>query len=226
MPPVAKIVPHSMTVHGDTRIDNYFWLRDRKDPDTIAYLEAENAYTKEKMQHTEALQATLYGEMLGRIQQTDLSVPVKRDEYFYYTRTEEGKQYSIHCRKKGSAQTLEAAPEEVLLDSNALAEGHKYFRLGAFAVSPDHRLLAYSVDFEGNEMYTVRVMDLDTGELLPDEIPNTAYTLEWANDNATFFYTVLDEALRPYKVFRHTLGVTEDPLVHHETDERFTVAVS
>ncbi len=102
MPPVAKIVPHSMTVHGDTRIDNYFWLRDRQDPDTIAYLEAENAYTKEKLQHTEALQATLYAEMLGRIQQTDLSVPVKRDEYFYYTRTEEGKQYAIHCRKKGA----------------------------------------------------------------------------------------------------------------------------
>ena len=160
MPPVAKIVPHSMTVHGDTRVDNYFWLRDKKDPDTIAYLEAENRYLREKMQHTEALQASLYGEMLGRIQQTDLSVPVKRDEYFYYTRTEEGKQYAIHCRKKGSAQTFEAAPEEVLLDSNALAEGHKYFRLGAFVASPDHRLLAYSVDFEGNEMYTVRVKNL------------------------------------------------------------------
>ena len=101
MPPVAKIVPHSMTVHGDTRIDNYFWLRDRKDPDTIAYLEAENAYTEAKMKHTEALQAKLYAEMLGRIKQTDLSVPVKRDDYFYYTRTEEGKQYAIYCRKKG-----------------------------------------------------------------------------------------------------------------------------
>ena len=215
-----------MTVHGDTRIDNYFWLRDRKDADTIAYLEAENQYLREKMQHTEALQASLYGEMLGRIQQTDLSVPVKRDEYFYYTRTEEGKQYAIHCRKKGSAQTLEAAPEEVLLDSNALAEGHKYFRLGAFVASPDHRLLAYSVDFEGNEMFTVRVKNLDTGELLPDEIPNTSYTLEWAADNATFFYTVLDEALRPYKVFRHRLGVQEDSLIYHEPDERFTLDLS
>lgn len=215
-----------MTVHGDTRVDHYFWLRDRKDPGTIAYLEAENRYTKEKLQHTEALQAALYAEMLGRIQQTDLSVPVKRDEYFYYTRTEEGKQYAIHCRKKGSAQTFPAAPEEVLLDCNLLAEGHKYFRLGAFITSPNHRLLAYSVDFEGNEMYTVRVKNLDTGELLSDQIPNTSYTLEWAHDNATFFYTVLDEALRPYKVFRHALGVKEDPLIYHEPDERFTLSLS
>jgi len=220
MPPVAKIVPHSMTVHGDTRVDNYFWLRDRQDPDTIAYLEAENRYTKEKLQHTEALQAALYAEMLGRIQQTDLSVPVKRDEYFYYTRTEEGKQYAIHCRKKG------AGPDEVLLDCNLLAEGHKYFRLGAFIASPNHRLLAYSVDFEGNEMYTVCVKNLDTGELLADQIPNTSYTLEWAADNATFFYTVLDQALRPYKVFRHVLGVKEDTLIYHEPDERFTLDLS
>jgi len=209
-----------MTVHGDTRIDNYFWLRDRKDPDTIAYLEAENAFTKEKLQHTEALQATLYAEMLGRMQQTDLSVPVKRDEYFYYTRTEEGKQYAIHCRKKGTS------PEEILLDCNQLADGHKYFRLGAFIASPNHRLLAYSVDFEGDEKYTVRVKNLDTGELLADEIPNTSSTLEWAADNATFFYTILDEALRPYKILRHALGVTADPLIYHEPDERFTVDLS
>lgn len=220
MPPVAKILPHSMTVHGDTRIDNYFWLRDRKDPDTIAYLEAENAYTQEKLQHTVALQATLYAEMLGRIQQTDLSVPVKRDDYFYYTRTEEGKQYAIHCRKKG------AGPEEILLDCNQLAEGRKYFRLGAFIASPNHRLLAYSVDFEGDEKYTVRVKNLDTGELFADEIPNTSYTVEWASDNATFFYTTLDEALRPYKVFRHALGVKDDSLIYHELDERFTLDLS
>ncbi len=189
-------------------------------PTPSPYLEAENAYTKEKLQHTEALQAALYAEMLGRIQQTDLSVPVKRDEYFYYTRTEEGKQYAIHCRKKG------AGPEEILLDCNLLAEGHKYFRLGAFIASPNHRLLAYSVDFEGDEKYTVRVKNLDTGELLADEIPNTSYTLEWAADNATFFYTILDEALRPYKVFRHALGVKEDPLIYHEPDERFTLDLS
>ena len=209
-----------MTVHGDTRVDNYFWLRDRKNPDTIAYLEAENRYTKEKLQHTEALQAALYAEMLGRIQQTDLSVPVKRDEYFYYTRTEEGKQYAIHCRKKGTE------PEEILLDCNQLADGQKYFRLGAFIASPNHRLLAYSVDFEGDEKYTVRVKNLHTGDLLADEIPNTSYTLEWAADNATFFYTILDDALRPYKVFRHSLGVKKDPLIYHEPDERFTIDLS
>jgi len=209
-----------MTVHGDTRVDNYFWLRDRKNPDTIAYLEAENRYTKEKLQHTEALQAALYAEMLGRIQQTDLSVPVKRDEYFYYTRTEEGKQYAIHCRKKGTE------PEEILLDCNQLADGQKYFRLGAFIASPNHRLLAYSVDFEGDEKYTVRVKNLHTGDLLADEIPNTSYTLEWAADNATFFYTILDDALRPYKVFRHSLGVKKDSLIYHEPDERFTIDLS
>src|SRR5579862_3928576 len=222
MPPVAKIVPHSMTVHGDTRIDNYFWLRDRKDPDTIAYLEAENAYTKEKLRHTEELQAALYTEMLGRMKQTDLSVPVKRDNYFYYTRTEEGKQYAIYCRKQGS---LESA-EEILLDANALAVGKKYLRIGNYSVSPDHRLLAYSTDFEGDETFTIRVKDLTNGAELTDEIPNTYYSLEWATDNATFFYTTLDEARRAYKVFRHTLGVVEDTLIHHEEDERFTVEVS
>lgn len=221
-PPIAKVVPKEITVHGDTRVDPYFWLRDRKDPDTIAYLEAENQYTSAQMKHTESLQEKLYAEMLGRIKQTDLSVPLKRDDYFYYTRTEEGKQYAIYCRRHG---TLDSS-EEILLDGNALAEERKYFRVGNFSVSPNHRLLAYSADFEGDESYTIRVKDLVSGELLPDEIANTYYSLEWANDNATFFYTVLDSALRPYKIFRHTLGVTEDPLVHHETDERFTVSLS
>ena len=211
-----------MTVHGDTRIDNYFWLRNKQDPDTVAYLEAENRHTQDVMKPTVALQSALYEEMLGRIQQTDLSVPLKRDDYFYYTRTEEGKQYAIHCRKRSSLD----APEEILLDENALAEGYKYFRLGNFMPSPDHRLLAYSTDFEGNEMYTIRVKDLSTGELLPDEIPNTYYSLEWAHDNATFFYTVLDEALRPYQIYRHTLGAAQNTLVYHEPDERFTVGLA
>ncbi len=221
-PPVAKIVPKTMTVLGDTRVDNYFWLRDRKDPDTVKYLEAENAYTKAMMKHTDALQSKLYSEMLGRIKQTDLSVPVKRDNFYYYTRTEEGKQYSIYCRKKGSLD----AKEEILLDGNALAEGKKYFRVGNFAVSPSHKLLAYSVDFAGDETYTIRVKDLTTGKLLADEIPNTYYSLEWGTDNATFFYTVLDDAKRPYKVFRHSLGVKKDVLVYHEPDEHFTVELS
>jgi oligopeptidase B len=221
-PPVAKIVPKTMTVLGDTRVDNYYWMRDRKDPETIKYLEAENDYTKAMMKHTDKLQSTLYSEMLGRIKQTDLTVPVKRDNFYYYTRTEEGKQYSIYCRKKGSLE----APEEVLLDGNALAEGKKYFRVGNFVVSPSHKLLAYSVDFAGDETYTIRVKDLATGKLLADEIPNTYYSLEWGTDNATFFYTVLDDAKRPFKVFRHSLGVKQDTLVYHEPDEHFTVELS
>jgi oligopeptidase B len=226
-PPSAKIVPHETEIHGEKRIDPYYWLRDRESPDTIAYLEAENQYTAAMMKHTEPLQAELYQEMLARIKQTDTSAPLKRDDYFYYTRTEEGKQYAIHCRKRATAGRFDpAAPEEILLDENVLAEGHKYFRIGNFAVSPNHKLLAYSVDFEGDESYTIRVKNLETGELLPDEIPNTYYTLEWANDNATFFYTVLDPALRPYKVFRHRLGAPEDTLVYHEADERFTVELS
>jgi oligopeptidase B len=221
-PPIAKTVPKTITVLGDTRVDNYFWLRDRDNQATIQYLDAENRYTEAVMKHTGALQSKLYAEMLGRIKQTDLSVPTKRDDYFYYTRTVEGKQYPIFCRKHGSLQ----AAEEILLDGNAMAEGKKYFRIGNFSVSPNHRLLAYSVDYEGDEAYGIRVKDLVTGKLLADEIPNTYYSLEWGNDNATFFYTVLDAAKRPFKIFRHSLGVKDDTLVYHETDERFTVELS
>jgi oligopeptidase B len=221
-PPAAKIVPKQMTVHGDTRTDNYFWLRDRTDPDTIAYLEDENSYTRAMMRHTEKLQSNLYAEMLSHIRQTDLTVPVKRAEYFYYTRTEEGKQYRIYCRKRGS---LDAA-EEILLDGNVLAEGHKYFQIGAFAPSPSHKLLAYSVDYAGDEVFTVSVKNLETGEVSAGEIHKTSHWLEWAADNATLFYTVLDSAKRPYKVFRHKLGVQEDVEIYHETDQRFDLEVS
>lgn len=222
LPPVAKKIPASTTVLGDTRVDPYAWLRDREDPDTLAYLAAENTYTDEIMKPTKDLCEKLYSEMLGRIKQTDLSVPVRRDEYFYYTRTEEGKQYQIYCRKHRSLD----ASEDILLNGNVLAEGHEYFRLGEYAISPDHSLLAYSVDFEGDETYTIHVKNLVTGELLPEEIPNTYYSLEWANDNVTFFYTVLDEAKRPFKIFRHALGTADDILVHHEEDERFTVELA
>ncbi len=221
-PPRAKFVPKEISLHGDTRVDNYFWLRDRSDPDVVPYLEAENRFTEESMASSKPLQEALYKEILGRIQETDLSVPVKRDGYYYYTRTQEGKAYSIQCRKHGS---LDAA-EEILLDSNALAEGQKYFRLGNFAVSPDHRLLAYSTDLEGDETYTIQVKDLSTGQLLPDRIANTYYTLEWANDNRTFFYTVLDAAKRPYQAFRHELGAASDALVYQEDDARFNVGLT
>lgn len=222
LPPVAKTVPKTVTLHGETRQDDYFWLRDRGDSAAIAYVEAENAYTQAMMKDTVDLQAQIYSEMLGRIKQTDLSVPVPRDGYFYYTRTEEGKQYAIYCRKRGSLEAV----EEILLDCNFLAEGQKYFHIGVFAPSPNHRLLAYSVDFDGDEIYTLRIKDLETGGLLTDQIPNTSYSLEWADDNATLFYTVLDEAKRPYKVFRHGLGAVSDTLVYHEEDKRFELEVS
>ncbi len=220
--PVAKIQPTTTILHGDARVDNYFWLRDRDDPDTMRYLEAENAYTQTAMKPSEALQTRLYSEMLGRLKQTDLSVPVRRDDYFYYTRTEEGKQYPIYCRKQRSLE----ADETVLLDGNSLAEGQKYFQMGVFAPSPNHKLLAYSTDLSGDEVFTIHVKNLETGELLTEEIPNTTYSLEWAGDNSTFFYTALDQAKRPYRVFRHALGVQNDFLIYHEEDQRFEVDVS
>jgi oligopeptidase B len=187
----------------------------------ISHLEAENRYTEEAMAQSRPLQESLYQEILGRIQEADISAPVKRGDYFYYTRTEAGKAYSIQCRKHGN---LDAA-EEILLDANVLAEGQKYFRLGNFAVSPDHRLLAYSTDLEGDETYTIQVKNLETGELLPDRILNTYYTLEWANDNRTFFYTQLDETKRPYRAFRHELGAASDALVYQEDDGRFNLGL-
>ena len=220
-PPVAKQIPTHSTLFGDTRQDPYVWLRNREDPDTLAYLEAENAYTEAFMAPTKQLQDGLYGEMLAHIQQTDETAPLPWGGYFYYSRTVEGKEYAIYCRKHGS---LDAA-EEVLLDCNVLAEGEEYFRVGNFEISPDHTLLAYSVDTVGDESYTVRVKNLTTGDLLPDAIPNTYYTMAWAEDNLHFFYCVLDEAKRPYQVWRHALGAETDALVYHEPDERFTVEI-
>lgn len=220
-PPVAKRIPHALTHHGDTRVDDYYWMRERADPDVVAYLEAENRYTEAVMKPTEALRKKLYDEILGRIQETDLSVPVKRDDYYYYTRTEKGRAYPIFCRRQGSAE----GPEQILLDVNELASGQAYMQVGNFSVSPNHRLLAYSTDSTGDEVFTTVVEDLSSGELLPDRIVNTYYTLEWANDNRTFFYTTLDEAKRPWRVWRHVLGRAEDDLVYEEADGRFHLAL-
>ena len=224
LPPVAKAERHQYSVHGETLVDNYHWLRERDNPEVIRYLEAENGYTDAVMAHTKPLQETLYQEMLGRIKETDVDVPVRRDNFYYYSRTEEGKQYRIHCRKKGN---LEAA-EEVILDENELAKGKEYFRLGVFEISTDHRLLAFSADTDGSETYTIRVKHLETGELLADEIPNTYYSVEWANDNRTLFYNVLDDAKRPYKLFRHILGTdpAKDAIVFHEADDAFFLGLS
>jgi oligopeptidase B len=222
-PPIAKIVPKADTLFGDVRIDNYFWLRDRANPEVMKYLEAENGYTEAMMKQTEEFQERLYKELLGRIKETDFSVPEKIDDYYYYARTEEGKQYPIYCRKKGSLEAL----EEILLDQNALAAGHNYLGIGVFKVSPNHQLLAFSVDTNGSEAFTLYVKDLNTGKLLGDEIPNTSYSAVWANDNKTIFYSILDEAKRPYKVYRHTLGTnpSEDALVYHEKDQAYEVSL-
>jgi len=222
-PPVAEKIPHRDTLFNDVRIDNYYWLREKDNPRVLDYLKAENAYTEAQMACTKELQKKLYDEMVGRIKETDESVPYKKGTYYYYSRTEKGKQYPVHCRKKGSLR----AKEEVILDENVLAKGHKFFALGVLEVSPDHRLLAYSVDTTGSETYTIFVKNLETGEIFPEKIPNTYYTLAWANDNRTFFYTVLDATMRPYKVMRHQLGESprKDRVMHHEKDEKFFLSL-
>jgi oligopeptidase B len=220
-PPSAPRIARPSVVHGETRQDDYFWLREKSNPDVAAYLEAENAYADAIMAPTAALQESLYREMLGRIKETDLSVPYREGGYFYYSRTEEGKQYPIYCRKKGSLE----APEEVTLDLNLLAAGHSFLSMGAYAVSDDGALLAYSIDTTGFREYTLFVKDLRTGELRPERIEKTG-TLAWATDGHTLFYTVEDEAKRPYRVYRHDLGpAVPDELVFEEKDELFRVWV-
>ncbi|MGB5960470.1 MAG: S9 family peptidase [Coleofasciculaceae cyanobacterium] len=222
-PPVAEKHPQSLITHKDERIDNYFWLRDRQNPQTIAYLEAENAYTEAMMQHTETLQASLYNEMLARIKETDLSVPYQQGDYYYYSRTETGKSYPIHCRKKGSLENQ----EEILLDQNQLADGHEYFSLGTFKVSPNHQILAYSIDTSGSEQYTLFFLDIATKKLYPEKIIDTYFSLAWGNDNSTIFYTKVDATNRPYQLLRHTLGsVSEtDILIYEEPDDSYFLSV-
>lgn len=222
--PVAEKHPHIHSLHGDERLDNYFWLRDRHNPAVIAYLETENAHTAAIMQETEQLQATLYDEMLSRIQETDLSVPYRKDDYYYYTRTETRQAYPIYCRKQGNLE----APEEVLLDQNLLAQGHDYFSLGVLQVSPNHQLLAYSVDTTGAELYTLYFLDLTTGKLLSESIPETYYSLAWGNDSQTIFYTQVDTAHRPFKLMRHQLNtsIADDVLVYHEANDSYFLSIS
>jgi oligopeptidase B len=215
-PPQAKKKPKQITIHGDTRIDDYFWLSDKDNDEVIKHIEAENEYTEQMMKDTKELQDKIYKEFLSRIKETDQDVPVKIDKWFYYSRTEEGKQYPIHCRKKGKLD----ADEEVILDENELAEGHEFFSLGVFDVSPNHRYLAYSVDTNGSEEYTIWIKDLQTGELLADTIPNTQYGFEWNNDNASFFYVTLNKEKQPDKIWLHQLGedIKGDKLYYHEKD--------
>ncbi len=222
-PPVAQKQPEVLVLHGDERVDDYFWMCDANDPNVIAYLEAENAYTRAMMQHTETLQTTLYDEMLARIKETDLSVPYRKGDYYYYSRTEEGKAYPIYCRKKGSLD----APAEVLLDQNKLAEGYEFLSLGLFQVSPTHQLLAYSVDTSGAEQYTIFFLDLSTFQLYPESLAETYYSFAWGNDNRSVFYTKVDSTNRPFQLWRHTLGSNpaDDVLVYEEPDEAYFLSV-
>jgi oligopeptidase B len=222
-PPVARTVPRTDTLHGDVRTDNYFWLRERQNPEVVAYLEAENRYADTAMAGTRQLQEALYQEILGRLRQTDLSVPDRIGPYFYYSRTEEGKQYPIFVRRRGSMQ----APEEVVFDQNQMAAGKRYYTLGAFSVSPDHRMLAFSVDTSGSEHFTLMVKNLENGEILAERIDDVSFGATWAADNRHLFYTRTDSAQRPDRVFRHALGTASsaDVQVFHEPDVLFRAGV-
>jgi oligopeptidase B len=220
-PPVAERRAHVDTLHGDVRRDDYFWLREKSDPAVRRYLEAENAYARQVLAPTAALQERLYREMLSRIKQTDLSVPYRERGYWYYTRTVEGQQYPIYARKKGSLD----APEQVTLDLNAMAKGQVFMGLGEYAVSDDGNLLAYAFDSTGFRQYALHVKDLRTGRLLPDRAARVT-SVAWAADNRTMFYTTEDDAKRSHRVWRHRLGEARDELVYEEKDERFSVYVT
>jgi oligopeptidase B len=222
-PPVAKKVPKTTTINGDTLVDNYFWLREKTSPEVIGYLEAENAYTDALMKPTEPFQAKLYDEMLARIKQTDVNVPYRQGDYFYYSRTETGQQYQIYCRRKGSL----TAPEEVVLDLNVIGAGKKFTGLGTYAVSDDGNTLAYAIDSNGFREYKLYVKDLRSGAVAADDF-GYVNSAVWATDNKTFFYVKEDTAKRPYRIYRHTLGepVAKDALVYEEKDELFRAGVA
>ena len=220
-PPVTEKKPKVTEINGDRLVDNYFWLREKTNPAVIAHLEAENAYTAAVMKPTEALQDKLYKEILSHIKQTDENVPYRWGDYFYYTRTVEGQQYPIFCRKKGSVD----AAEQILLDLNELAKGQKFMAVGSFAPSDDGNLLAYSTDNTGYRQYTLQIKNLQTGELLPEKIERVD-DLAWATDNKTFFYVTEDAVTkRNDKMFRHVLGTDKYDLVYDEKDELFDIGV-
>ncbi|MFZ2529431.1 MAG: S9 family peptidase [Rhodococcus sp. (in: high G+C Gram-positive bacteria)] len=236
-PPVAKTVPLRRTNHGHTFVDEYEWLRDKESPEVIAYLEAENAWTEQQTAGLAPLRGQIFDEIKSRTQETDMSVPTRLGDWWYYARTAEGQQYGIQCRcpvagpddwtPPEPAPGVELPGEQLLLDGNAEAEGHDFFSLGAFSISHDGTLLAYSTDVVGDERYTLRFKNLVTGELLADEIPGTAPGATWAIDHSHVFYLTVDESWRPDTVWRHTLGTErgDDVQVFHEPDERFWVSV-
>jgi oligopeptidase B len=226
LPPQAPQRPHELTIHSDTRVDDYYWLRDdsRSDPEVLAYLNAENSYLDTRMADTQEMQESLFQEMVARIKQDDSTVPVKSGDYWYLERYVTGSEYPIIARRKGSAE----GPEQEMLDVNVLAQGHEYFRVGNWEVSDNQRLLAYAEDNVSRRIYTIRIKDLDSGELLDDAIPGTSGAIAWASDNQTLFYVLKDpETLLPYKVMRHRLGspVTDDVAVYEESDNTFYTSV-
>lgn len=222
-PPMAQKIEKQTTVFGDTRVDYFDWLKEKENPDVIRYLEEENAYADYILKDTKKLQKKIYREIIGRIQETDISVPVKRDNYYYYSRTEKGKQYSIYGRKEGSPDNK----EEVILDANKRAKGSDYYSLGMLSLSTDHNILAISEDRNGSEVYTLRFKNLKDGSFYPEVIDSVGSGV-WAVDNKTFFYTTIDYTFRPWRVYRHILGtpVSEDELIYEDPDLAFFVDVN
>ncbi len=218
-PPAAAKKPQAMTKFGDRRVDDYFWLREKSNPEVIDYLKAENAYTEAVMKPLEGFREKLYKEMLARIKETDESVPYLKDGWWYYQREFEGKQYPVYCRRKGTM----ASPEEVILDVNALAEGKKFTQVGLMEVSPDGTKLAYSVDFSGFRQYTLQVKNLADGTMLPDRIERVT-SLAWASDSRTVFYVEEHpDTKRSYRLHRHRTGEKDPQLVYEEKDEAFDI---
>lgn len=221
--PVAEKKIERLIAHGETRLDPYFWMNQRKDPEVIDHLNKENAYREQIMSGTTALQETLFDEIKGRIKEDDRSVPYRLDGYYYYSRYETGQEHPMYCRKEGNME----AEEEVMLDVNELAKEHSYYDVGGLKVRPDKKMIAFSEDTLSRRIYTIRFKDLETGEIMEERIPNTSGNFVWANDNQTGFYSVKDESLRSYKIFRHRLGTdaSEDVEVYHEADETFSTFV-
>lgn len=224
-PPDAEKNPKELTIHDDTRIDNYYWMNDRNNPEVIEYLKSENEYTETALEPTEKLQEELFEEMKGRIKEDDESVPYKKNGYYYYTRYEKGKEYPIYCRKK---ETLEAE-EEVMLNVNEMAEGYEFYQVTGLSVSPDNNLLAYGIDTVGRRKYTIHIKNLETGEIYDDRVPVTTGRAVWANDNETLFYTKKHpETLRSFQIFKHKLGEhnSQDKEIYEESDDTFSASVS
>ncbi|WP_426430480.1 S9 family peptidase [Winogradskyella sp. HB-48] len=222
-PPIAKKIPHQLEKHGDIRVDNYFWMKDREHPEVIDYLNAENAYCDSETAHTKEFQKDLFEEMKARIKEDDSSVPYKYNGYWYITKFEKGKDYPIYTRKKESLDNS----EELLFDCNKMAEGQSYFKLVGISISPDNKLVSYGIDTTGRRQYTIKVKEIATHKVRKDNIENTTGSSTWANDNKTLFYTKKDPVtLRAYQIFRHRLGSKlEDALIFQEGDETFGTAI-